>query len=189
MSAPKSVLSRRDIPCLPSSVITTTQGKAQGGEEEDLTRRRAGPANISEPSRGAANTISRFTSAQGEKGEESRATEALSGEGHPPLGARREPRKAPRTPSSAHFGPLRIPHPNPAAACGFYAARAAQKAAARDYRLNARDATKCRSRSPEAHAHSCERDRDTNKPPGASNQRRDARRARHGSDTQQFTAS
>ena len=45
----QSVLSRRDIPCLPSSVITTTQGKAQGGEEEDLTRRRAGPANTSEP--------------------------------------------------------------------------------------------------------------------------------------------
>ena len=153
------MLSRRDIPCLPSSVITTTQGKAQGGEEEDLARRRAGPANISEPSRGAANTISRFTSAQGEKGEQNpRATEALSDEGHTPLGARRDPRKAPRTPSSAHFGPLRIPHPNPAAACGFYAARAAQKAAARDYMTQRERRNKCCTRSPKAHALSRERD-------------------------------
>ena len=97
------MLSRRDIPCLPSSVITTTQGKAQGGEEEDLTRRRAGPANISEPSRGAANTISRFTSAQGEKGEESKGHGGTVRRGpHPPWGRAENPGKR-REPPARHI--------------------------------------------------------------------------------------
>ena len=131
--AKSSVLSRRDIPCLPSSVITTNTGKGAG-------RGGGGPRaggrvqqTLASP-QGGPQTLSRFTSAQGEKGEQNpRATEALSDKGHTPLGARRDPRKAPRTHSSAHFGPLRIPHPKPAAACGFYAARCTKSSGKRLY--------------------------------------------------------
>ena len=185
------MLSRRDIPCLPSSVITTNTGKGAG-------RGGGGPRaggrvqqTLASPQEGPQ-TISRFTSAQGKK------VSRIQG----PVGHRGTVRQAPHPPGGAprpqesaedpQLGTSRSHAESTARACCTHAEfspRAAQKAAAKDYMTQRERRNKCRSRSPKAHAHSCERDRDTNDEPGESNQRRHVQLARYGDHAQQSSAS
>ena len=151
------MLSRRDIPCLPSSVITTNTGKGAG-------RGGGGPRaggrvqqTLASPQEGPQ-TISRFTSAQRQKGEQDQGPPRHCQTSATPPGGAPRPQKSAEDPQ---LSPPRSDAESTARACCTHAEfspRAAQKAAAKDYMTQRERRNKCRSRSPKAHAHSCERD-------------------------------